>query len=85
MATALDALELRGDLAAAGLTVTETEERLGCARLALSRLLNGQGGHLAGHGDRTGAPRVKQRGLLDVAAGGLRPGPAASSAGGLNA
>ena len=35
---------LRDDLAAAGLTVTETAARLGCTRQALSRLLNGKAG-----------------------------------------
>ena len=35
---------LRDDLAASGLTVTETAARLGCTRQALSRLLNGKAG-----------------------------------------
>lgn len=35
---------LRDDLDAAGLTVTEAAERLGCTPEALSRLLNGQAG-----------------------------------------
>ncbi len=33
---------LRDDLAAEGLTVTDAAERLGCARQALSELLNGK-------------------------------------------
>ena len=36
---------LRDDLAVAGLTATETAARLGCTRLALSRLLNGKAGN----------------------------------------
>ena len=35
---------LRDDLDAAGLTVTEAAEKLGCTRQALSRLLNGKAG-----------------------------------------
>ena len=76
---------LRDDLAAAGLTVDGDG---GAARLHTAGAVAAaerQGGDLAGHGHRAGADGVEQRGLLDAAAGGLRPGAGAAPAGGVNA
>ena len=76
---------LRDDLAAAGLTVTETAARLGCTRQALSRLLNGKAGISPAMAIALERPGMEQRGLLDAAAGGLRSGAGATPAGGLKA
>ena len=72
---------LRDALAAEGWTVTQAAEKLGCTRQTFSRLLNGADGHLAGDGAGAGAHRLEQRGVLDAAAGVVRPGRRNASAG----
>ena len=76
---------LRDNLEAAELSVTDAAARLGCTRQAMSRLLNGKAGDLAGDGHCVGAPRLERRGLLDAPSGGLRTGAGAAPAGGLSA
>ena len=66
---------IRESVKARGWTVTETAARLGVARQALSRLLNGKVGispATPGAGARTS--RLEQCRLLDEDASGVRPG-----------